>query len=44
VCFIECRSNEKISGLLDIPLSAFKAKRVRLKVLSERQPLLGNSS
>lgn len=40
--FMEGRSNEEVSHLLDIPLSALKAKakRVRLKVLGEMQPLL----
>lgn len=44
--FLEGRSNEEVSHLLDIPLSALKAKakRVRLKVLSEMQPLLEDSS
>lgn len=44
--FIEGRSNEEVSSLLDIPLSALKAKakRVRLKVLGEMQPLLEDSS
>jgi RNA polymerase sigma-70 factor (ECF subfamily) len=44
--FIKGRSNEDVSGLLGIPLSALKAKakRVRLKVLGEMQPLLEDSS
>ena len=44
--FIEGRSNEEVSHLLDIPVSALKAKakRVRLKVLGEMQPLLDDSS
>lgn len=44
--FMEGRSNEEVSHLLDIPLSALKAKakRVRLKVLGEMQPLLEDSS
>jgi RNA polymerase sigma factor (sigma-70 family) len=44
--FMEGRSNEEVSGLLGIPLSALKAKakRVRLKVLGEMQPLLDDSS
>lgn len=44
--FMEGRSNEEVSHLLDIPLSALKAKakRVRLKVLGEMQPLLDDSS
>ncbi|HEX6369787.1 MAG TPA: sigma-70 family RNA polymerase sigma factor [Longimicrobium sp.] len=44
--FIEGRSNEEVSHLLDIPLSALKAKakRVRLKVLGEMQPLLEDSA
>lgn len=44
--FMEGRSNEEVSHLLNIPLSALKAKakRVRLKVLGEMQPLLEDSS
>jgi RNA polymerase sigma-70 factor (ECF subfamily) len=40
--FMEGRSNEEVSRLLGIPLSALKAKakRVRLKVMGELQPLL----
>lgn len=40
--FIEGRSNEEVSQLLGVPLSALKAKakRVRLKVLGEMQSLL----
>lgn len=40
--FLEGRSNEEVSSLLAIPLGALKAKakRVRLKVLTEMQPLL----
>lgn len=44
--FIEGRSNEEVSHLLGIPLSAMKAKakRVRLKVLGEMQPWLDDAS
>lgn len=44
--FIEGRSNEEVSHQLGIPLSALKAKakRVRLKVLGEMQPLLDEST
>ncbi|HEX6039490.1 RNA polymerase sigma factor [Longimicrobium sp.] len=44
--FLEGRSNQEASSLLDIPLSALKAKakRVRLKVLGEMQPLLEDRS
>lgn len=40
--FLEGRSNDEVSDLLDIPLSVLKAKakRVRLKVLGEMRPLL----
>jgi RNA polymerase sigma-70 factor (ECF subfamily) len=40
--FVEGRSNEEVSKMLQIPLSALKAKakRVRLKVLGEMQDLL----
>lgn len=43
--FIEGRSNEEVSQILGVPLSAMKAKakRVRLKVLGEMQPLLDGS-
>jgi RNA polymerase sigma-70 factor (ECF subfamily) len=44
--FMEGRSNEEVSHRLDIPLSALKAKakRVRLKVLGEMQPLLDDTA
>ena len=44
--FVEGRSNEEVSRLLGIPLSALKgkAKRVRLKVFEAMQPLLDDSS
>lgn len=40
--FVEGRTNEEVSGLLNIPLSALKAKakRVRLKVLEGMRDLL----
>lgn len=40
--FIEGRSNDEVSRLLDIPVSALqgKAKRVRMKILHELQALL----
>lgn len=43
--FIEGRSNEEVSQILGVPLSAMKAKakRVRLKVLGEMQSLLDES-
>ena len=43
--FMEGRSNEEVSRLLGIQLSALKAKakRVRLKVMGEMQPLLDDT-
>lgn len=44
--FIEGRTNEDVSHLMGIPLSALKAKakRVRLKVLADMRPLLEDGS
>lgn len=44
--FVEGWSNEEVSDLLGIPLSTLKAraKRVRLKVLGEMQPLLEDNT
>ena len=43
--FVEGRSNDEVSQLLSVPLSALKAKakRVRLKVLGEMQALLDDA-
>ena len=44
--YMEGRSNEEVSHLLDLPLGVLKAKakRVRLKVLAEMQPLVDDGS